>query len=568
MVETAVALEKMDTGPTGTRVAAALTIDNADTAKWDDDCDVLVVGAGLAGSASALKAAEDENAKIIVIDRFDGGGASQQSGGILYLGGGTRVQQEVGVEDSVEDMVNYLLLETGNVVSRDTLERFCRDSASIIPWLEQYGVRFGGPLTEVKTSNPGKEYLYYSGNERLKASVKVARPAPRGHRAKPPSAAGPNELSGRDLMTPIKAALDAAGNIEVQRRTAAARLIRDASGRVVGVEVRQLRPGSFGAWLHRKMMQANGNMTLAMLGISKPMLKVALSIERSRARTRRIRARRGVVLSTGGYIHNPTLIAQVSPTYKNTTPLGTVGDDGSGIMLGHSVGAATDRLETVSAWRFLYPPEVWTKGVLVGPNGERLVNEESYGARIGAAMFERAGGLGWLILDKSLFETAREQMKDPDILGFQKLTIGIGALRMYAKHAPTIAAAAKKAGLPVEAVVTTVERYNADIAAGRDDPMGKAAKLCAPIVTAPFTIIDLSYKTKFHPLPGLSMGGLKVDETTGSVIGENGQPIAGLYAAGRTAVGLPSNLYVSGLSLADCVWSGWRAASNITGQVA
>jgi len=568
MVSTAAALEKMDTGPTGTRIGTPLTVDDADTAQWDDECDLLVVGAGLAGSASALKAAEDSNAKILVIDRFDGGGASQQSGGILYLGGGTKVQQEVGVEDSVEDMVNYLLLETGNVVSRDTLERFCRDSASIVPWLERYGVRFGGPMTEVKTSNPGKEYLYYSGNERLKDSLKVARPAPRGHRAKPPSLDGKNELSGRDLMAPIKQALDDAANIRVQRRTAASRLIKDASGRVVGVEVRQLRPGSFGAWLHKKMMQANGNMTLLMLGISKPMLKVALAVERSRATTRRIRARRGVVLSTGGYIHNPALIEQVSPTYKNTVPLGTVGDDGSGIMLGHSVGGATDRLETVSAWRFLYPPEVWTKGVLVGPNGERLVNEESYGARIGAAMFEKAGGLGWLILDKPLFETAQQQMKDPDILGFQKLTIGIGALRMYAKHAPTLEAAAQKVGLPPQAVAATIARYNADIAAGRDDPFGKAAKLCAPIVTAPFTIIDLSYRTKFHPLPGLSMGGLRVDETTGAVLGENGQPIAGLYAAGRTAVGLPSNLYVSGLSLADCVWSGWRAASNATSQAA
>src|SRR6185369_5274207 len=168
------------------------------------------------------------------------------------------------------------------------LERFCRDSASIVPWLERYGVRFGGPMTEVKTSNPGKEYLYYSGNERLKDSLKVAKPAPRGHRAKPPTVDGPNELSGRDLMTPIKAALDAAGNIQVQRRTAASRLIKDPSGRVIGVEVRQLRPGSFGAWLHKKMMQANGNMTLLMLGISKPMLKVALAVERSRATTRRI----------------------------------------------------------------------------------------------------------------------------------------------------------------------------------------------------------------------------------------------------------------------------------------
>jgi 3-oxo-5alpha-steroid 4-dehydrogenase len=43
------------------------------------------------------------------------------------------------------------------------------------------------------------------------------------------------------------------------------------------------------------------------------------------------------------------------------------------------------------------------------------------------------------------------------------------------------------------------------------------------------------------------------------VLREGGSPVDGLYAAGRTAVGLCSNSYVSGLSLADCVFSGRRA---------
>jgi 3-oxo-5alpha-steroid 4-dehydrogenase len=55
----------------------------------------------------------------------------------------------------------------------------------------------------------------------------------------------------------------------------------------------------------------------------------------------------------------------------------------------------------------------------------------------------------------------------------------------------------------------------------------------------------------------LTLGGLVVDEETGAVSG-----VEGLYAAGRTAVGLCSNSYVSGLSLADCVFSGRRAGSH------
>jgi 3-oxo-5alpha-steroid 4-dehydrogenase len=57
----------------------------------------------------------------------------------------------------------------------------------------------------------------------------------------------------------------------------------------------------------------------------------------------------------------------------------------------------------------------------------------------------------------------------------------------------------------------------------------------------------------------LILGGLVVAENGGAVLRESGKPVPGLYAAGRTAVGLCSRSYVSGLSLADCVFSGRRA---------
>ena len=49
----------------------------------------------------------------------------------------------------------------------------------------------------------------------------------------------------------------------------------------------------------------------------------------------------------------------------------------------------------------------------------------------------------------------------------------------------------------------------------------------------------------------------------GRVLDDQGQAIAGLYAAGRTALGIPSHLYISGLSLADCVFSGRRAGASV-----
>ena len=60
-----------------------------------------------------------------------------------------------------------------------------------------------------------------------------------------------------------------------------------------------------------------------------------------------------------------------------------------------------------------------------------------------------------------------------------------------------------------------------------------------------------------------TVGGLRVDEASGAVKALAGGVVPGLYAAGRTAIGICSSLYVSGLSFADCRYSGRRAARSI-----
>jgi len=60
----------------------------------------------------------------------------------------------------------------------------------------------------------------------------------------------------------------------------------------------------------------------------------------------------------------------------------------------------------------------------------------------------------------------------------------------------------------------------------------------------------------------LSLGGLKVEEASGQVLSADNTPVDGLYAAGRSAVGVASRSYVSGLSIADCIFSGRRAGRH------
>jgi 3-oxo-5alpha-steroid 4-dehydrogenase len=79
----------------------------------------------------------------------------------------------------------------------------------------------------------------------------------------------------------------------------------------------------------------------------------------------------------------------------------------------------------------------------------------------------------------------------------------------------------------------------------------------------PFFAIDISIDQKMFPLATLTLGGLQVNELDGHVRNAQGRDIAGLFAAGRTAIGLASSRYVSGLSLADCIFSGRRAGRAV-----
>ena len=88
----------------------------------------------------------------------------------------------------------------------------------------------------------------------------------------------------------------------------------------------------------------------------------------------------------------------------------------------------------------------------------------------------------------------------------------------------------------------------------KPDALIKSDALRRKIVQAPFYANDIGLGAKFSPTSAITVGGLVVDEDTGEVLSSDGGKVPGLYAAGRTAIGICSHYYVSGLSLGDCVW--------------
>ena len=553
-----------DLSDTSIRVEPARVVDDPDAEQWDGACDVLVVGLGLAGVSAALRTSEDPGIDIVAIDRFSGGGASKLSGGVVYMGGGTRAQRECGVEDTPENMANYLVFETGNLVRQDTVQRFAKASAGFQDWLEKYGARFGGPVTDEKTSYPNDASLYFSGNEVTEPGRALATAVQRGHRAKPAGGGEPSKLSGQYLLPPLLDSLARQSNVRILRHTRATRMVVDKDGAVVGIEVMRIPPG-FAAWRHAKYIDLVSNIIMTVVGYVDRLKTAIMDLERKHSRPMRIRVKQGVVLSAGGFIYNRAMMEKAAPDYLLASPLGTIADDGSGIKLGMSVGAKTDMLDRISAWKFLYPPASFTKSVSIDGQGERLVNEEFYGARTGEALFGRAGGKAWLILDEPLWAEVRHEMHAMKKMFFQKVQFR-AIENDYTVSAPSLADLAARIGVPPDRLVATIEDYNRRIDMGQPDALDKQAKLRRKIETGPFYANDIGVAARMSPTSSITVGGLVVDEDTGEVLSSDGGKVPGLYAAGRTAVGICSHYYVSGLSLGDCVFSGMRAAETIKGN--
>jgi 3-oxo-5alpha-steroid 4-dehydrogenase len=284
----------------------------------------------------------------------------------------------------------------------------------------------------------------------------------------------------------------------------------------------------------------------------------AARIEQTQARPRLLRALRGVVLATGGHIYNPELMKQHAPSFRRGWPIGGAGCDGSGLRLGQSVGAQARGLDNVSAWRFITPPAAWPRGWVVSPQGERFCNEEVYGATLGHAMMTSAGGRAWLVIDAKLRRQALWQCLFGGLWAFQRLP-ALALMFMVARKGATVEALAQAIGADPATLRSTADAANAAARGECDDAFGKSAGMRHAMPQGPYFAFDISIGSKWLPLATLTLGGLQVNEADGHVVDAQGADIPGLFAAGRTAIGIPSCRYVSGLSLADCVFSGRRA---------
>ena len=359
--------------------------------------------------------------------------------------------------------------------------------------------------------------------------------------------------------------------VKLRQHERAVRLIQDANGRVIGIETARVPEE------HRKAHQKEYAKVVPMLPfkakISERAVVKSRELEARVAQVRRIRARGGVVLSTGGFAMNLKMLHRHRPflaeNYQSLMRLASLGCDGSGIELGQSLGGATDRMDSIYAARIIAPPNSLLHGILVNKRGERFINEEAYSGFLGLAIGDQPEGKSWLVLPARSFRAAIKEALCSGAL-FLKF-YGAPALLNFllggTRRAGSLGELARKCGIDPAGLERSGQDLNAAIASGNPDPFGKSEANRVPLEKGGFIAINFAITNHFAFSQLFTLGGLTVDEDTGNVLTGNGLPVPGLYAAGRAAVGLCSNGYISGMSIGDGLFSGRRAGKSAAREV-
>ncbi len=484
--------------------------------KWDMETDVVVVGTG-SGLATAIEAA-DAGAEVIVIDKADHvGGLYICAGGSCTMGGGTVVQERAGVEDDMESWYDAEMAASDHRGVPEMIRTYVEKGPDTVLWLENLGLVWA-PLTHgVLPDGPDRGHGPAQSENYLGGS----------------GTAG----SGIAWTQVMQRRVEEQGTpILLKHRML--RIYREPKGPVVGIEVD------------------------------------------NEGRRLNIKARKAVVVATGGYTDNEAMCAAWDPRTVGPETYGDGGvpgyppyieSTGDGLFAAMDVGAGLTDMSFVSFMYLFYgsktywawEPRDWSqlnllrgrgltlagegtqRLILVKNDGRRYVNESAeYNPDVPECEFttaflnlkerprnvwavtdaDGAADLGWT---ERLFENANPlepQCLDPECLAL----------------ADSIEELAEKTGIPVEGLQDTITRYNGFVDSGEDADFGKPMPLYK-LANPPF------FAAKLSLIRHTQVGGIRTNtkmqvldraDTVGKALPiDQMKTIPHLYATGECAGG-------------------------------
>ncbi|MET8447715.1 3-oxosteroid 1-dehydrogenase [Streptomyces sp. NPDC005209] len=298
-----------------------------------------------------------------------------------------------------------------------------------------------------------------------------------------------------------------------------------------------------------------------------------------------VRARRAVVVGSGGFEHNAAMRAryQRQPIGTEWT-VGAKENTGDGIRAGERVGGALDLMD--DAWwgpavplpgqaYFCLAERTLPGGLMVNAAGRRFVNEAAPYSDVVHTMYDRNPTdpdiPAWLVVDQNyrnryLFRDVAPTLPFPD--------------DWYSSRAAHKAwswdALASAIGVPAGALRSTVDRFNSQALSGKDPDFHRGDSAYDHYYTDPIVLPDsclaplwLPPYYAFRIVPGdLGTKGGLVTDARARVLRADGSVIRGLYAAGNASAAVMGHSYAgAGSTIGPAMTFGYIAALDIAGTL-
>ena len=532
--------------------------------------DVVILGSGIAGLAGALAARELGLRPVVLEKASTLGGGTVNSYGLIWVGQ-NHLAQAAGYSDTRDEVIAYLRFLGGGSLDDDRMSTFVDRSPEALKFFERCGVCF-----HVARGLTDHYYGESPGSHAVGRSLEV------------------DLISGSDLgdwRERVSMPDDVPSFVTAEEQIAWGGInsFSHWDPDLVRQRKRQdMRGKGLGLICHfLKVLRARGVMVLTDQHVERLAVenqRVAGVVMRS---GETIRARKGVILATGGYGANPQMsrefeqlpgFAQVA---SGLTPASLTGD---GLVLGAEIGGILHKIENSLRVMLAYtiPPEapggtaicVYAGIVELCSPHTILVNK--YGQRFADETFFQG-----IVPQLRLFDPIRHEYPNLpaylifDIQYLKKYSFAnrpIGsAVPKTVSRAATLLELAVKLGIDRDELEKTVRRFNGFVQRGADDDFHRGEhqwKLASTnaaqnanaslgtIAEPPFFGIEL------RPAGGSSVGLLT--DVHGRVIHQRRHPIAGLYASGNAAAATEQGVgYQAGLSLASAMTFSYLAVRHM-----
>ncbi len=353
----------------------------------------------------------------------------------------------------------------------------------------------------------------------------------------------------------------------------------------LGVEFSSVQMGSAQSVARSNRVNAQAMMdTLAERAREHPLIKIrtqhcAVRLVRTRTQSRvcgvvvehdsrylALQARTGVVLATGGFARNRSLIHTFAPELDHACGAGAAGSHGDGLYLATALGAGLAEmgyLNSTFGWFPKAAPEacallhpIYKGAIAINQQGLRFCDESASYKTLGIACLAQSNGMAYQIFDERIMDLS---VADAATSNFQ------GALtRGEVIAAQSLAQLAARIGVEPDTLQTTVDTYNHHINHQLSDPLGRSS-----LANGSGALQTLNGPV-FYAYPSTAAilgtyGGISVDPQA-RVLDVFGQPIAQLFAAGELTGGFHGAGYMTGSALGQAVIYGRIAGQQAAQQ--